>query len=116
MKETLKTGQYLAECFWPGVSQDELDGLDTRARESAATTSGTDIEVRYLGSMLMPEDEVVFCFFDGPSADAVRDVAERAGIPYARIVKSKRIAAKRGNSGTNQQEKEHRAEGDKTHN
>lgn len=104
MKDALKTDQYLAECFWPGVSQDELDGLDTRARESATATSGTDLEVRYLGSMLMPEDEVVFCFFDGPSADAVRTVAERADIPYARIVKSRRVAAaKRENPATEQE-------------
>jgi hypothetical protein len=106
MKGGLRTGQYLAECFWPGVSQGELDGLDARARESAATTSGTSIEVRYLGSMLMPEVEVVFCFFDGPSADAVRAVAERAEIPYARIVRSRRVAAaRRGNRATNAEEK-----------
>lgn len=105
MEDGLKTGQYLAECFWPGISQEELDSLNTRARESAAATSGTGIEVRYLGSMLMPEDEVVFCFFDGPSADAVRDVAQRANIPYARIVKSRRVpAGKRGNPATSEEE------------
>jgi hypothetical protein len=42
--------------------------------------------------MLVPEDDVVFCFFEGPSAAAVRAVAERAEIPFARIVESTHFA------------------------
>ena len=46
--------------------------LDTRAREAADATADTWEGVRFLGSMLMPEDEVVFFLFSGPSADAVK--------------------------------------------
>jgi hypothetical protein len=77
---------YLAECFWPGVTRAELDALDGRASLSAGRTSGSGQPVRYVGSMLMAEDEVVFCFFEGPSADAIAGAARRAQIPFARIV------------------------------
>jgi hypothetical protein len=79
---------YLAECFWPGVTKTQLEELDSR--HELAATAGRDgtAQVRYRGSMLMPEDEVVFCFFDGPSATAVEAAARDAGIPFARIVES----------------------------
>ena len=38
--------------------------------------------------MLMPDDEVVFFVFTGPSAHAVRVVAARAELPFERIVRS----------------------------
>jgi hypothetical protein len=79
---------YLAECFWPGVSKAQLGALDSRAELAAATGRGAREQVRYRGSMLMPGDEVVFCFFDGPSATAVEAAARDAGIPFARIVES----------------------------
>jgi hypothetical protein len=81
------TRSYLAECFWPGVSKAHLKELDSRAALTAAASRGK-AQVRYRGSMLMPDDEVVFCFFDGPSATAVEAAARDAGIPFARIVES----------------------------
>jgi len=79
---------YVAECFWPGVTRAELVSLDDRASLSAGRTSGTEQPVRYIGSMLMPEDEVVFCFFEGPSVEAVAGAASGAQIPFARILVS----------------------------
>lgn len=84
--------EYLAECLWPGVTQDAVDAVDARARGSAQATAGTREEVVYSGSLLMPEDEVVFFAFGGPSAGAVRRVATSAGIPFERIVASVRTA------------------------
>jgi Nickel responsive protein SCO4226-like len=79
---------YLAECFWPGVTKAQLEELDSRVKLAATTGRDGTARVRYRGSMLMPDDEVVFCFFDGPSASAVEAAAREAGIPFARIVKS----------------------------
>jgi hypothetical protein len=75
--------EYLAECLWPGVTEADVRALDSRA---CATVGG---DVRYLGSTLVPEDEVVFCFFAGPSADAVRVAAEAAGIPFERVLETR---------------------------
>jgi Protein of unknown function (DUF4242) len=82
---------YLAECFLPGVSEAHLEQLDKRAVQSATGQSGSAAQVHYRGSMLLPDDEVVFCFFDGPSANAVEAVARHAEIPFARIVESTAI-------------------------
>lgn len=79
---------YLAECFWPGVSEAQLEELDRRATLSTSSSHGSGERVRYRGSMLMSEDEVVFCFFEGPSAAVVEAIARQAQIPFARIVES----------------------------
>jgi hypothetical protein len=76
---------YLAECFWPGVQETDLRDLDERAGAAAATVSAEGRPVRYLGSLLIREDEVVLCQFAG-SPDAVRAVAQLAEIPFERIV------------------------------
>jgi len=80
------TSSFIAECFWPDVSEADLDALDRRVAQAA-----TDLapDVRYLGSILLREDEVVLCQFDGP-ADGVRVVAERAEVPFERILHAAR--------------------------
>jgi len=81
----LSRTEYLAECFWPGVRDADLTTLDERANASAAEASAGGEAVRYLGSLLMRDDEVVLCRFEG-SEPAVRRVAERASIPFERIL------------------------------
>ena len=77
--------EYLAECFWPGVRESDLHDMDERAIAIATELSVGGDAVRYLGSLLMREDEVVLCRFEG-SMEAVRRVLERAAIPFERIV------------------------------
>jgi hypothetical protein len=86
MKRLLPS-EYLAECFWPGVRESDLHALDQRASASAAQLSIDSDPVEYLGSLLMRQDEVVLCRFTG-SEEAVRRVAERAAIPFERIVEA----------------------------
>jgi hypothetical protein len=78
---------YLAECFWPDVQESDLLTLDVRAAESAARLSRQGEHVRYLGSLLMVDDEVVLCHFEG-TENSVRRAAQDARIPYERIVKT----------------------------
>ncbi|HZU75708.1 MAG TPA: hypothetical protein VFA70_03030, partial [Dehalococcoidia bacterium] len=77
--------EYLVECFWPGVKEADLHRLDERATASAAELSTDGDTVRYLGSLLMRDDEVVLCRFAGLEP-SVRRVAERASIPFERIL------------------------------
>jgi hypothetical protein len=81
--------EYVAECFWPGVHESDLIALDERVTACAAEPSADGDRVRYLGSLLMHEDEVVLCRFEG-SGPAVRRVAERAAIPFERILEATR--------------------------
>lgn len=78
---------HVAECFWVGVSDEDLRHLDERAAESVASLALEGEDVRYLGSVLMRADEVVLCFFEG-SAATVRRAAEAAAIPFERILET----------------------------
>jgi hypothetical protein len=78
---------YIVECFWPGVTEPEVDDLDVRARAGAASVTGDRARVQYLGSILVRDDEVLLCLFEGPP-DAVRLAAERAAIPFERILEA----------------------------
>ena len=82
----METGleSYVAECFWPDVGDADLAALDQRIDRVIADLA-REPEVRYLGSILLREDEVVLCRFEG-TAEHVRDVAERANVPFERIL------------------------------
>ena len=80
---------YLVECFWPGVDGDAVDALNVRAASAASALAAAGHPVRFVGSILVPEDEVVLCEFEGAEA-LVRRASEVAEIPFARIVKSTR--------------------------
>ena len=72
---------FVAECYWPDVHEEEVRALDQRI------TASLDDEVRYLGSVLIREDEVVLLHFEG-TAEAIRRVAERARVPYERLLEA----------------------------
>src|SRR3954452_2858842 len=72
-------GSFVAECFWPDVRAEDVRVLD--ARIAACLVAG----VRYVGSILIREDEVVLCQFEG-TPGAVRRVAERALVPFERML------------------------------
>ena len=70
---------FVAECYWPDVREEDVRALDQRV------AAALDDDVRYLGSVLIREDEVVLCHFEG-TAEAIRRVAERAHVPYERLL------------------------------
>jgi hypothetical protein len=74
-----RVASFVAECYWPDVREEDVRALDERIAASL------DDDVRYLGSVLIREDEVVLCQFEG-AADAIRRVAKRAGVPYERLL------------------------------
>jgi hypothetical protein len=86
---------FVAECFWPGVKEADIEAADARARLSAEALAQEGDPVAYLGSVLFPSDEVVFFEFSSLSADIVRRVSELAAIPFARIVESVARSASR---------------------
>ena len=77
----------VGECYWRGVVESDLRALDERLRASTHVLQRRGEPVRYLGSILLQADEVVLCQFEGTPA-AVREVAERSGVPFERILES----------------------------
>jgi hypothetical protein len=77
--------RFIAECFWPGVDEADLRALDARVCEQVAALDAQGTVVSYLGAMLMRDDEVVLCEFEGTAA-VVRTAVEQAAVPCERIL------------------------------
>jgi hypothetical protein len=83
--------ELVAECLWPGVTEAAVNDLEERVRRHCA---GPGSSVRYLGSVLMPTDEVVLCVFRGP-LEEVRRAAQAAGVPFDRLLEARRKPSRR---------------------
>jgi len=81
--------EYLAECFWPGVHDAELELLDDRRHSVVADLVRSGKPIRYLGSMLVCIDDVVLCLFEG-AEQTVHEVVERAQVPFERLLETVR--------------------------
>ena len=77
---------YAAKCYWPGVTESDLEQVAERA---ATVTLGSGRDgVAYLGSLLFVDDDLVLCLFQGPSRAAVIQAGDRLGIPSERLMDS----------------------------
>jgi|SRR5579862_9114369 len=73
---------YAAKCYWPGVDRAVLERVTARAAKAGAAA------VRYRGTLLFAQDDVVLCLFEAPSRAAARRASEEAGIPCERLIES----------------------------
>jgi Protein of unknown function (DUF4242) len=78
---------YLVETYVASGKAD-LPGATARARAAAERLSRSGQGVRYLRSILLPEDETCFHLFEGESRQAVERVSEAAGLGRGRIVEA----------------------------
>jgi hypothetical protein len=79
---------YLVECFWPGVTREGVEAAAARARARAAVLRRGGSSLRFLGSLLIPADEVVFFQFAASSSDEVVRVSREAALPFDRVAAS----------------------------
>ena len=77
---------YAAKCYWPGVTQTDLEQVAERAAKDDLAVD--DVLVMYLGSLLFADDELALCLFQGPSRAAVIQASDRLGIPSERLMDS----------------------------
>ncbi len=80
---------HVAECLLPGLSRATAEALGRRVRRALAGPPGS--QVSFLGSLLMPQDEVLLCLFAGPEAE-VRAVSERPASPSSASLPALRSA------------------------
>jgi hypothetical protein len=78
---------YLVECYWPGITESALIDAGTRAETAAQELRGDDHDVWFLGSLLVPTDEMAFCRFAGRSANDVERVSALAELPFSRVLR-----------------------------
>lgn len=81
----------MAECFWPGVTQLMLREAGQRAGRAARTLGSQGASTQYAGSILVPADEIAFCFFEASSIETAIEINQRAAIPFERIVEVVRL-------------------------
>jgi hypothetical protein len=74
---------YAAKCYWPGVTQADLEQVAEHAKAGPGTGNG---RVIYLGSLLFAADDLVLCLFQGPSRAAVIQASDRLGVPSERLM------------------------------
>ena len=77
---------YAAKCYWPGVTETDLEQVAARAGQAGLGTGGD--RLAYLGSLLFAADDLVLCLFQGPSRAAVIQASDRLGIPCERLIDS----------------------------
>ena len=76
----------MAECFWPGVRDEELHDLDRQVTRAVGELTEQGGPVSYLGRLRVTDDEVVLFLFEGP-VGSVQRVTESVGIRAERILR-----------------------------
>jgi hypothetical protein len=112
INETARDGRttFMAECFWPGVTARKVADAGERLRRASLEIASAGGSARYLGSILVPTDEISLCLFEAASLDAAGELGRRAGIPSERILEIVSLAPTCGATTTtiHGSSKEHR--------
>ena len=73
--------RFIIERSVPGLTRDELMAA---GRRSAAVLAGMP-DIRWIRSYVSDAEGKIYCEYDAPSADAIREHARRAGLPVDRV-------------------------------
>ena len=85
--------EYL-ELYLPNARM-SCDGILARARRGAEQLTTEGISVRFLRSILVPQDETCFCLYEAASPAAVGEAGKRAGLEFERIVEAVQVPENR---------------------
>jgi Nickel responsive protein SCO4226-like len=78
--------EFLVELY---VSRADADGGEReslRAQRAAAALTAEGQPVRLVRSIFVPEDETCFLLVEADTAEAVREAATRAAVPFERVL------------------------------
>ena len=78
-------GCYVVMRHLPGITPEGLTGAGLRAKSCATEMTEEGTPIQWLRSFFIPETEQTHCYFEAPSPDAVKEVNERANIPFSEI-------------------------------
>ena len=77
---------FVVERYLPGLDKDALAQSLDQLERAVARMRAEGMEIRYLGSTIVPGDEACFCQFEARSEADVAEANRRAGIGFDRIV------------------------------
>jgi hypothetical protein len=72
---------YLVELYAPR-------GITRAPDQIQAAIGAAGVALRYVRTILVPDDETCFCLIEAPSASAVAELAAAAGVETERIVEA----------------------------
>jgi hypothetical protein len=78
---------FLLESYWPGVSATSVGVADIETLRALEEFGEDRPAARHLGSMLVPDDELLLRLFAGGSPELIRAANVRAGVPVERVVR-----------------------------
>jgi hypothetical protein len=87
-KKEIRMAVYMVDRNLPGVTTDQLAAAQKAAIESSNKSTAEGKPVRYIRSTFVPADSRCMCLFEANSPDLVKDVNDRAQLPYTRIVEA----------------------------
>jgi hypothetical protein len=73
--------RYLIERTVPPMSKDQLQAAANRSKQVIAEMTG----IVWIKSYISESDGKIFCEYDAPNEEAIREHARRAGLPCDRI-------------------------------
>ncbi len=79
---------FMVERDLKGIAMNDLAAAQKAAIATAETMRGEGAGVRYLHSSFVPSDGRCMCFFEGRSAEAVKALNDRAGLPYSGVTEA----------------------------
>jgi hypothetical protein len=84
---------FMAECFWPGVTAQNVADAGERVQQRSDAVGCGGGFARYLGSILVPTDEIALFLLEAASIDAATELAKKAAIPSERVLEIVRLGA-----------------------
>jgi hypothetical protein len=76
---------YLVESYVSPVGA-HIEEIDERAQRAADELAAEGAAIRFLRSILVPEDEMCVLHYDAPSGELAIEAARRAGMTSDRVV------------------------------
>ena len=77
---------YLVEAYMPRSHAKEARSAARRARAAAEELSREGVQIRYVRTTFLPEDETCFHLFEAVAAEAVQEASSRAELGRVRVV------------------------------
>lgn len=91
--------EFLVELYVSRADASAVERGAEAGRLAAEELTREGTPVRYLRSIFVPEDETCFFLYEAGSADAVREVAERAHLQFERVAEAAAEPRRRGEEG-----------------
>ena len=79
---------YMVDRDLPGIQMDQLAAAQKAAIETSNQFTSEGKPVRYIRTTFVPGEAHCMCLFEASNAELVKEVNDKAQIPYTRVVEA----------------------------